>query len=79
VLNKQFANLILLDQECFMSQQGWEELLQLVPNQSVVATLKREWERDPDRSSDDKWTDLQRQWKALPRGESERVSMFRAH
>jgi DNA primase small subunit len=78
VLSSHFADLILQDQECFMSQKGWEELLQLVPNQSVVATLKREWEKDPERSSDAKWADLRRQWKAM-RETSDHVSISRDH
>lgn len=51
-----FTDLILLDQNCFMREEGWKELLQLIPDSKIVEKLERKW--TDDRSSDDKWTDL---------------------
>lgn len=51
-----FTDLVLLDQNCFMREEGWKELLQLIPDSKIVEKLERKW--TDDRSSDDKWTDL---------------------
>jgi DNA primase small subunit len=51
-----FQDLVLLDQNCFKREQGWKELLQLIPDSKIVEKLERKW--TDDRSSDDKWTDL---------------------
>ena len=55
-LVRPFGDLILLDQDCFRSEEGWKELLQLIPDPKIVKKLERKW--TDDRSSDDKWTDL---------------------
>ncbi|KAI0282793.1 hypothetical protein BGY98DRAFT_60646 [Russula aff. rugulosa BPL654] len=51
-----FGDLVLLDQDCFRREEGWKELLQLIPDSKIVEKLERKW--TDDRSSDDKWTDL---------------------
>jgi hypothetical protein len=51
-----FTDLVLLDQNCFRRDEGWKELLQLIPDSKIVEKLERKW--TDDRSSDDKWTDL---------------------
>jgi hypothetical protein len=55
-LVRPFEDLILLDQNCFRTEEGWKELLQLIPDSKIVKKLERKW--TDDRSSDDKWTDL---------------------
>jgi hypothetical protein len=55
-LVRPFEDLILLDQNCFKREEGWKELLQLIPDSKIVKKLERKW--TDDRSSDDKWTDL---------------------
>jgi len=48
-----FSSLILTDQNCFGSEDGYEALLQLIPDRSVVDNLRKKWEADPDRHSTD--------------------------
>ncbi|EIN08316.1 prim-pol domain-containing protein [Punctularia strigosozonata HHB-11173 SS5] len=59
-LAETFSELILEDQDCFGSTQGWEALLMLVPDKSVVEKLQEQWTRNPDRSSGDKWSDFKK-------------------
>ena len=61
-LVKSFEDLILLDQDCFRREEGWKELLQLIPDSKIVEKLERKW--TDDRSSDDKWADLKGEIKA---------------
>ncbi|KIK21278.1 hypothetical protein PISMIDRAFT_681508 [Pisolithus microcarpus 441] len=53
-----FVSLVLDDQDCFASQEGWETLLQLIPDRSIVETLRNEWSQDPERPSAQKWEEL---------------------
>ncbi|PPQ89497.1 hypothetical protein CVT25_012169 [Psilocybe cyanescens] len=53
-----FGALILSDQNCFKSQEGYEELLKAIPDSRVVEALRTKWEASPSRSSEDKWSDL---------------------
>ncbi|KAG6334972.1 hypothetical protein ID866_4128 [Astraeus odoratus] len=58
ILRTIFVPLVLEDQDCFASQEGWETLLQLIPNDDIIETLRGEWSRDPDRPSMQKWEQL---------------------
>ncbi|KAF8438135.1 prim-pol domain-containing protein [Boletus edulis BED1] len=58
ILRVLFSPLILDDQDCFGPQDGWEMLLQLVPDRSIVEKLRTEWLKDPGRPSVQKWKDL---------------------
>ena len=53
-----FVDLILLDQDCFASLAGWQELLQLIADRAVVSKLEEEWTDDSSRTSEEKWADL---------------------
>jgi len=53
-----FGDLVLLDQDCFRTEEKWRELLQLIPDSKIVRNLEKKWARSEDRSSDDKWSDL---------------------
>ncbi|KAF8160932.1 hypothetical protein B0H34DRAFT_795779 [Crassisporium funariophilum] len=53
-----FPELILTNQKCFDSEEGYEELLKAVPDSRVVETLRTKWKDNPSRSSEDKWRDL---------------------
>ena len=53
-----FVPLVLDDQDCFASQEGWETLLELIPDGSIVKNLRTKWSKDSDRPSAQKWTDL---------------------
>ncbi|KAF9225870.1 prim-pol domain-containing protein [Gyrodon lividus] len=58
VLRTIFNPLVLDDQDCFRSQQGWEALLQLIPDHPILDGLRNEWANDPSRSSTQKWNEL---------------------
>ena len=53
-----FVDLILRNQKCFDTEEGYEELLKAVPDTRIVETLRTKWEANPSRSSEDKWLDL---------------------
>ncbi|PPQ70526.1 hypothetical protein CVT26_013984 [Gymnopilus dilepis] len=52
-----FVDLILRTQECFKSEEGYEELLKAIPDSNLAKTLRSKWESKPGRSSEDKWSD----------------------
>ncbi|KAL4079579.1 prim-pol domain-containing protein [Scleroderma citrinum] len=58
VLRSVFEPLVLDDQDCFAFEEGWETLLQLIPDRPIVEILRKKWSQDPDRSSTQKWGDL---------------------
>ncbi|KAL1948892.1 hypothetical protein VTO73DRAFT_10698 [Trametes versicolor] len=60
-LEPTFHDLVLADQDCFASEDGWEALLHLIPDRDVVRELREHWEAHPDRSSEAKWQDLEDQ------------------
>lgn len=68
-----FGDLILTDQDCFKKDEAWEELLELIPDKTVVAELRRKWNRDENRSSEDKWADLKAKVSGYDRKSPERV------
>ena len=53
-----FSSLVLDDQECFGSEEGWEMLLQLIPDRGVTEKLRAQWSKNPEKSSAQKWTEL---------------------
>ena len=50
--------MILRNQKCFDTEEGYEELLKAVSDTRLVETLRTKWEANPSRSSEDKWSDL---------------------
>lgn len=58
ILRMRFDPLVLDDQNCFGPEDGWETLLQLVPDRSIAEKLRTEWSKDPDRPSTQKWREL---------------------
>ncbi|EIW78466.1 prim-pol domain-containing protein [Coniophora puteana RWD-64-598 SS2] len=56
-LNDRFGELILRNQDCFASQEGWEALLRLVSDGGIAETLREEWTGSKI-SSIDKWLRL---------------------
>ncbi|CCM00228.1 uncharacterized protein FIBRA_02256 [Fibroporia radiculosa] len=71
-----FSDTVLADQDCFGSKEGWEELLHLLPDQSMVARLQKEWIADSSRSSDDKWDDLKREAKRIKKEKGDHSAAF---
>ncbi|KAI0251181.1 prim-pol domain-containing protein [Lactifluus subvellereus] len=59
-----FGDLILLDQDCFRREEGWKELLQLIPDSQIAENLEKSWRQLDNRSSDDKWSDFKDQIRA---------------
>ncbi|KAI9068075.1 prim-pol domain-containing protein [Trametes sanguinea] len=59
MLKPVFHDLILADQNCFKSEEGWEALLHLIPDDDIVRNLREKWAAHPKRSSEDKWQDLE--------------------
>lgn len=68
-----FSDLILNDQDCFASREGWEALLQLIPDKEIASALEDIWSSNPSKNSGDKWADLRRQVRNLDKGTSRRV------
>ena len=73
-LAARFLNLVLMDQNCFGSEKGYEDLLKLIPDRNVVNELRDKWESDPDRHSTDKWNDFKAEVKKFEKGSAQRVS-----
>ncbi|KAF9268808.1 prim-pol domain-containing protein [Marasmius fiardii PR-910] len=67
-----FSELILNDQDCFGSEEGYEALLNSIPDSKVAESLREQWSADPTRNSEDKWSDLKNQIKKYPKGTSQR-------
>lgn len=59
-LKRAFVDIILTDQECFRSPEGYNRLLALLPasEQDSIAKLRSKWDASPSRSSLDKWQDV---------------------
>lgn len=55
-----FPALILREQNLFGTEEGYKELLRIIPDSNVVASLQSRWEDDPYSSSEAKWMDLLR-------------------
>ncbi|KAF9047341.1 prim-pol domain-containing protein [Panaeolus papilionaceus] len=53
-----FVDLVLRNQDCFRTEEGYEKLLQCIPDASVASALRDKWEDEPSRSSEKKWSDL---------------------
>lgn len=69
-----FSELILVDQDCFVSEAGYHKLLELIPDMGLVQDLREAWSEDPSRSSQDKWMDLKSRIKKLnDKGPGQRV------
>ncbi|KAH9846541.1 prim-pol domain-containing protein [Lenzites betulinus] len=59
MLEPVFHDLVLADQKCFSSEEGWEALLHLIPDDKVVKALREHWAAHPTRSSESKWRDFE--------------------
>ncbi|TRM65582.1 hypothetical protein BD626DRAFT_567482 [Schizophyllum amplum] len=73
-----FAELVLEDQDCFGSEDGFEALLKLIPDSSIAAALGELWSNDPSRPSADKWDDIKKQMKKYERNSMPRTVMTNA-
>ncbi|KAG5646812.1 hypothetical protein DXG03_002189 [Asterophora parasitica] len=73
-----FSELVLSDQDVFASQEGYEALLEQIPDSEVVSKLRTKWNADPSRSSEDKWLDLKSQAKKYEKGSAQRATLTAA-
>ncbi|KAG6866642.1 hypothetical protein C0991_000752 [Blastosporella zonata] len=78
ILKETFSDLILNDQDLFASQEGYEALLEQIPDSHTVAELRAKWSNDPTRSSEDKWQDFKNAVKGYEKGSSQRNNLLAA-
>jgi DNA primase small subunit len=58
ILKPYFQTTILEDQDPFLSQEGSDRLLQLLPDKALSDALRKKWASSPDRPSAKKWADI---------------------
>ncbi|RDW86758.1 DNA primase subunit PRI1 [Aspergillus mulundensis] len=58
ILKPYFAQTTLVDQDTFASTEQAQRLLSLLPDKGLNDSLRRKWESAPDRSSTNKWADI---------------------
>jgi DNA primase small subunit len=58
ILKPHFARTTLVDQDTFASPEQAERLISLLPDKGLNDSLKRKWDSAPDRSSTNKWADI---------------------
>jgi DNA primase small subunit len=86
-----FIPIILEDQDCFRRRSnGWEVLLELIPDKEVRTRLEEKWGREAEMEmeddededekrpggktrSEDRWDDLKKEIKGVPKGTPRRV------
>jgi DNA primase small subunit len=58
ILKPFFAQTTLVDQDTFASSEQAERLLSLLPDKTLNDALRKKWDSLPDRSSTNKWADI---------------------
>ncbi|KAK3066743.1 p48 polypeptide of DNA primase [Teratosphaeriaceae sp. CCFEE 6253] len=58
ILNPYFQNDVLVEQDPWQSAERAEKLLQLLPDKGLTAALQKKWDSTPNRSSNQKWADI---------------------
>lgn len=58
ILKNYFAQTTLVDQNTFAGSEQCERLLSLLPDKSLNDALRKKWASAPDRSSKNKWADI---------------------
>lgn len=66
------------EQNLFEADDKYEALLSLIPIPSIVESLKEQWQADPMRDSNEKWSDIKSHIRSLPKGSAERIKMTAA-
>lgn len=61
ILRKDFPAIVLEDQDCFSDEKQTAVLLELLSDKEAVSTLRKKWELEPERDSEDKWNDVKRE------------------
>lgn len=70
-----FGDLILDDQDCFASEDGWRALLHLITEKTTAERLEKKWTAESMRSSDERWQDLKKEVKSWGKDSPQRVSI----
>lgn len=58
LLNPHFTSTILSDQDPWQSAEQSEKLLNLISDKSLTTALQKKWDSAPNRSSEQKWADI---------------------
>lgn len=58
ILNPHFQTDVLSDQDPWQSSEQAEKLLNLLPDKTLTAALQKKWDSAPNRSSNQKWADI---------------------
>jgi DNA primase small subunit len=58
ILKPYFAQTTLVDQDTFVTSEQADRLLALLPDRTLNDALRKKWESSPDRSSTNKWADI---------------------
>lgn len=58
ILNPHFQTDVLADQDPWESAEQAQKLLQLLPDKSLTAALQKKWDSAPERTSNQKWADI---------------------
>ena len=58
ILNPYFQNEVLADQDPWESTERAQKLLDLLPDKSLTSALQKKWDSAPERSSNQKWADI---------------------
>ena len=58
ILRSSFENLILRDQDCFLTEEKADVLLELLDDSEIVTNLRKKWLKGSVRSSQEKWADV---------------------
>ena len=58
ILNPFFQSEVLAEQDPWQSSEQAEKLLQLISDKSLTAALQKKWDSAPNRSSNQKWADI---------------------
>ncbi|PYH40266.1 DNA primase subunit PRI1 [Aspergillus saccharolyticus JOP 1030-1] len=58
ILKSHFAQTTLVDQDTFLSSEQAQRLLALLPDKGLNESLRKKWESSPDRTSVNKWADI---------------------
>ena len=66
ILRAEFPTVILQDEDCFASGEQTEVLLHLLSDKEVVTRLRKKWDLNPERSSQDKWDDIKKEANSRP-------------
>ncbi|KAF9816857.1 hypothetical protein IEO21_03831 [Rhodonia placenta] len=73
-----FGDLILEDQDCFASEDGWRALLHLITEKTTVERLEKKWTAESMRSSDERWQDLKKEVKSWGKDSPQRANLVAA-